>query len=127
MGQLAVIKRVSILTFTLVSLGIAAGCGSSSPSSPSNSTPAADVTITIQGNRGNQSFTPEPSTMRVGQTVAWRNADSITHNATQDSNRFATSNLVAGTTSSPIAMTTAGTFTYHCSIHPGMIGTLVVQ
>jgi len=127
MGQLAVIKRASIVTFTLVSLGIAAACGSSSPSSPSNSTPAADVTITIQGNRGNQSFTPEPSTMRVGQTVAWRNADSITHNATQDSNRFATSNLGAGATSSPIAMTTAGTFTYHCTIHPGMIGTLVVQ
>ena len=127
MGQSALIKRVSVLTFTLGSLGFAAGCGSSSPSSPSSSTPASDVTITIQGNRGNQSFTPEPSTMRVGQTVAWRNADSITHNATQDSNRFATSNLGAGATSSPIAMTTAGTFTYHCTIHPGMIGTLVVQ
>ena len=36
-------------------------------------------------------------------------------------------NLGAGATSSPIAMTTAGTFKYHCTIHPGMIGTLVVQ
>jgi plastocyanin len=24
-------------------------------------------------------------------------------------------------------MSTAGTFTYHCTIHPGMVGTLVVQ
>ena len=81
----------------------------------------------IQGNRSNQSFSPEPATMRVGQSVAWRNADSVAHNATQDANRFATSNLGAGATSSPIAMNTAGTFTYHCTIHPGMIGTLVVQ
>jgi plastocyanin len=100
-------------------------CGSTSP--PTMATASADVTITIQGNRGNQSFSPEPATVRVGQTVAWRNADSITHNATQDANRFATSNLGAGTTSPPIAMTTPGTFTYHCTIHPGMVGTLTVQ
>ena len=106
----------------------AIGCGSSSssPSTPTTST-SADVTITIQGNRGNQSFSPEPATMRVGQTVAWRNADSVTHNATQDANRFATSNLIAGATSPSLAMTTAGTFTYRCTIHPGMIGTLTVQ
>jgi plastocyanin len=24
-------------------------------------------------------------------------------------------------------MSTAGTFTYHCTIHPGMVGTLTVQ
>jgi plastocyanin len=128
MGQSMVIKRLWLLAFTLAGVGLVAGCGSSTSSSPTTpTTQAADVTIAIQGNRGNQSFSPEPATMRVGQTVAWRNADSITHNATQDSNRFATSNLSAGATSSPIAMNAAGTFTYHCTIHPGMIGTLVVQ
>jgi plastocyanin len=114
----------------LLSAFAAAGCGSSSTpttSTPPASTSAADVTIAIQGNRGNQSFSPEPATMRVGQTVSWRNTDSITHNATQDANRFATSNIGAGATSPPIAMTTAGTFTYHCTIHPGMVGTLTVQ
>jgi plastocyanin len=120
-----------ILFLGVIAIGLAAGCSSnsSSSSSPTNPTPtpAADVTIVIQGNRGNQSFSPEPAMMRVGQSVAWRNADSITHNATQDASRFATPNLGAGTTSAPIAMNTAGTFTYHCTIHPGMIGTLVVQ
>jgi len=117
-----------ILILIAIVTGLAAGCSSnSSSSSPSSPTPSADVTITIQGNRGNQSFSPEPATMRAGQSVAWRNADSITHNATQDANRFATPNLGAGVTSSPVTMSTAGTFTYHCTIHPGMIGTLVVQ
>src|SRR5437867_5915741 len=104
----------------------AAGCGSSTPS-PTMASSSADVTITIQGNNGAQSFAPNPATMRAGQSVAWRNADSITHNATQDANRFATSNLPAGATSSPITMSTAGTFTYRCTIHPGMVGTLTVQ
>jgi plastocyanin len=107
-------------------IGFGTGCGSSS-TTPTTPTSSADVTIAIQGNRGNQSFAPDPATVRVGQTVAWRNTDAVTHNATQDLNRFATSNLGGGATSSPITMSTAGTFTYHCSIHPGMVGTLTVQ
>jgi len=119
-------KSVSIVG-VLSAVGFALACGSSSSTSPTNPAQSADVTITIQGNSGNQSFAPNPATMRVGQSVAWRNADSTTHNATQDANRFATSNLGGGATSSPITMSTPGTFTYHCTIHPGMVGTLTVQ
>jgi plastocyanin len=77
--------------------------------------------------RAAQSFSPNPTTMRVGQTVAWKNADSIAHDATQDAARFTTGTLNAGATSNPVTMSTAGTFTYHCAIHPGMIGTITVQ
>jgi plastocyanin len=90
-------------------------------------TPSADVTITILGNRGNQSYSPNPQTVRVGQTVAWRNSDSSTHTATQDSAGFNTGNIAGGATSSPITMSAAGTFPYHCTLHPGMIGTITVQ
>lgn len=85
------------------------------------------MTIQIQGDRGIQSFAPSPTTMRVGQTVAWKNGDSTAHDATQDGSRFATGTINAGATSNPVTMSTAGTFTYHCTIHPGMIGTITVQ
>jgi plastocyanin len=101
-----------------------AGCGSSSPSAP---TVSADVTITMVGNLGSQSYSPNPTTMRVGQTVAWKNGDSIAHTATQDASRFDSGTISGGATSSPLTMNTAGTFTYHCTIHPGMVGSLVVQ
>jgi plastocyanin len=71
----AIVATMSLLVIT-------AACDDDSPA-PSP-TPAADVTITIQGNRGNQSYSPNPVTVRVGQTVAWRNADSIAHTSTQD-------------------------------------------
>jgi len=100
------------------------GCGSSSPSAP---TVAADVTITMVADRGNQSYAPNPTTMRVGQTVAWKNGDSTAHTATQDAARFDSGSIGAGATSTPLTMSTAGTFAYHCTIHPGMVGTLVVQ
>jgi plastocyanin len=114
--------RLSFLAAALALAGSA--CGSSSPAAP---TVAADVTISMVADRGNQSYAPNPTTMRVGQTVAWKNNDTTTHDATQDASRFQTGTVSAGSTSSPITMSTAGTFAYHCTIHPGMVGTLVVQ
>jgi len=102
----------------------AAACGSSSPAAP---TVAADVTISMVGDRGNQSYAPNPTTVRVGQTVAWKNNDTTVHDATQDASRFQTGTINAGSTSAPVTMSTAGTFAYHCTIHPGMVGTLIVQ
>jgi len=106
---------------------IVSACGSSStPTAPTSST-AADVTVTIQGNNGSNSYAPNPVTMRVGQTIAWRNGDSITHTATQDSGGFNTGSIAAGATSTATMMNTAGTFAYHCTLHPGMVGTVNVQ
>ena len=120
----------SFLRLVIVAIGVSivvSACGgSSSPTAPTTST-AADVTVTIQGDRASNSYAPNPVTMRVGQTIAWRNADSITHTATQDSGGFNTGSVTAGTTSAPTMMNTAGTFAYHCTLHPGMVGTINVQ
>jgi len=107
------------------------GCGSNGSMSPASPTPtptpaASDVVITIVGMNGSLSYSPNPATVKVGQTVAWKNADSLAHTATADAGTFNTSTLAAGATSSPITMTTAGTFPYHCAIHSAMTGTLTV-
>jgi len=118
-----------LLTLSAIAVVLtAAACGSStsSPVLPATTT-NVDVTINIQANNGAQSYSPNPATARVGQTVAWRNADTITHTATQDGGSFQTGNIAAGAMSTPITMSSAGTFTYHCAIHPGMVGTLTVQ
>ncbi len=65
--------------------------------------------------------------MTAGQTVAWHNADSTAHTATQDSGQFNTGTINGGANSDPVTMGTRGTFTYHCTIHPGMVGTIIVQ
>ncbi len=115
----------------IVTVVSAAGCGSSysSPSSPS-STPSAtaDVVITINGINGGMSFSPASATAKVGQTVAWKNGDSITHDVEQDAGGgFDTGGVAGGATSKPIKITTAGALPYHCSIHPSMVGMLTVQ
>jgi plastocyanin len=82
----------------------------------------ADVTITISG----FAFTPSLASVRVGQRVAWMNADSTTHTATADNGAFDTGNIAPGTTSAPVMMTSATTLTYHCKIHPFMTASLSV-
>jgi plastocyanin len=116
--------RIGLTGFAVAAALTSAACGSSSPAAP---TVSADVTINMVANNGSQSYAPNPSTMRVGQTVAWKNVDTIAHTATQDAARFDSGTISAGATSAPLTMSTAGTFTYHCTIHPGMVGSLVVQ
>jgi plastocyanin len=45
--------------------------------------------------------------VKVGQTVAWRNGDSITHTATGNAGTFDTGNIAAGATSNFMTMTTS--------------------
>ncbi len=125
---------VPVVVFFSLALVIACGGSYSAPTAPVQppaggggavSAPA-DVTVTILGMDESDSFSPNPVTVKVGQTVAWHNADSITHTATANGGAFDTGVIAPGSTSKTIAMSAAGTFGYHCSIHPEMVGTITV-
>jgi plastocyanin len=94
-------------------------CGGGSPSGP----PAATVTIR------NSAYQPATVTIRKGETVAWVWQDgAIPHNVdgASDLSSFDSGSLVtAGTWR--YRFTKTGTFTYHCDLHPGMQGIVMVQ
>ncbi len=71
-------------------------------------------------------FSPNPLNVAVGTTVTWMNNDTTTHNATADNGSFATGSVAPGGSAS-VKFQTAGTIIYHCTIHPGMVGTVNVQ
>jgi plastocyanin len=76
---------------------------------------------------GSNSYSPNPATVKVGQAVAWHNADALPHTATADAGGFDTGNIAPGATSNPITMNTVGSFPYHCTIHGfTMTGVLTV-
>jgi PKD repeat protein len=95
-----------------------------SPTPSPAPTPFPDLVITIAGNLGASSYSPNPADVRVGQRVIWRNADVMTHTATGGT--FDTGFIAPGASSAPITMSTAGTLPYVCTVHPGMTGTLRV-
>lgn len=94
-----------------------------SPTGSVSSAPmAAGDSVTIQ----NFAFSPASLTVKVGDKVTWTNQDSVGHSATADDSSFDTGVLQQGQSGS-VTFSKAGTYTYHCSVHPNMHGTIIVQ
>lgn len=74
----------------------------------------------------NMAFADEEVTISVGDSILWTNNDSVSHTVTSDDGAFDSGQLEAGDTFA-LDFQTAGTYTYHCDIHPEMTGTVVVE
>jgi plastocyanin len=109
-------------------VGLAACGGSSSPPTQPSPTPSptpaptSNAAISILGNRGNQSFTPNPGSDSGGMT-SWKNNDNLVHRIMANDGSFDTGDIGPGQTSAAEAVPAAG-INYHCTIHPGMIGAI---
>ena len=73
----------------------------------------------------NFAYDPDPVTIQEGGKVTWLNQDSAPHTATADDGSFDTGTLEEGKLKSE-TFKDPGTFTYHCTIHPSMHGTIEV-
>ena len=71
-------------------------------------------------------FSPVSVTIQRGSTVTWTNKDAATHTATADDGSFDTG-LLTTNHNNHFTFSTAGTFTYHCAIHPTMTAQIIVQ
>lgn len=74
----------------------------------------------------NGDFSPAIITIRKGDTVVWENRESVPHTIVSDSGNELVSpslNIYAKYTHT---FDEAGSYDYHCSIHPEMKGTIIV-
>jgi plastocyanin len=82
---------------------------------------SASATVTM----GDFFFSPASATVAAGDTVTWRNTGQAPHNATADDGSFRTPDLNNGQSASH-TFSRDGTFSYICTIHPNMHGTIRV-
>ncbi|MEO7195387.1 MAG: cupredoxin family copper-binding protein [Pseudonocardiaceae bacterium] len=73
----------------------------------------------------NFAFSPATVTMKAGTTVTWTNHDQDAHTVSAMSGAFHSATLNTGQSYS-YTFTTPGRFDYLCTIHPFMLGTVVV-
>ena len=114
-------QRVWRRSAVALSLAAAAGCGGGYSSSTGPSTTTIP-TIAIVGQSGTQAFSPNPASF-AGQQVVFKNNNNVTHRVMLNDGSLDTGDIAPGATSRPITMPPAGT-NYHCSLHPGMIGSV---
>jgi len=85
---------------------------------------AAARTATIQID--NFRFTPPDLTVAAGTTVIWKNRDDSPHRVADKNGTFASAALDTDDSYSR-SFATPGIYHYFCSIHPYMVGTIVVK
>ena len=124
------LRRWTLVPFLVASTAIA-GCSSGKTSSTAAGSGAStgasapvsgELTIHIK----NFAFEPKAASVKVGTKVTWVNDDDTAHTATAESSGpFDTKNL-GKSASGGYTFTTPGTFSYICSIHQYMKGTVTV-
>jgi plastocyanin len=99
---------------------LASGSGGFTASAEQAETSSAEVKI------DNFSFGPGALTVAAGTTVTWTNRDDIPHTVVSEDKVFKSKVL---DTDEKFSFTFAkpGTYAYFCSVHPKMMGKVVVQ
>jgi len=131
-------KMKFLVLFAAISIiAVAAGCASTATSTGTGSTTgtvAATAAVTVSADTTavsgnvvlieNFAFNPEVLTIKVGDTVEWKNNDSVAHNIVFDAFK---SDTIKNGESYKHQFDTAGTYAYACGIHPSMKGTIEVK
>jgi plastocyanin len=122
------------LTVSLVALAAlaapVAGCGGSDDTPPAAQSGGSAQHAALSGDAltiSNFKFTPASVTVSRGARITVTNHDTTAHTATADDGHSFDTGNIDPRSSATLAPSKAGTYRYHCSIHPFMHGTLVVR
>jgi plastocyanin len=115
------VKRTLSLCLVAAAFGIAA-CGGSDdePAASSAAKSGGGTAVAVADN----SFSPADLKVAVGDTVTFENEGQIAHTVTGDD--FDSGSMAPSDTFT-FEASEVGTFTYVCSFHPGMQGTISVD
>jgi plastocyanin len=100
-------------------------CGSDGPG------PAASVSIVSGASAlGTGAYDPNPFTrsFNAGNRVAWANNDAVVHRLVSEAPAplFDSGDIAPGATFE-FTYSARGSYAYHCSIHPTMVGTITLN
>ena len=106
----------------LGTLGIASLLVAGTPERPAAAEPGDQAAVRID----NFNFTPPTLVVAPGTTVTWTNADDSPHTVREKDGKFKSAALDTDDTFSQ-TFAALGEYEYFCSIHPRMVGKIVVQ
>jgi plastocyanin len=113
------VPRPLVTCLCLAAVAVLGGCGGGGGGGSAE--PKA-MTVSMKDLRVH----PATVAVRVGETVTWRNDDSVDHNVTATRGASFHSRAFGANGTYRFTPTRAGTVAYVCTLHPGMEGTLRV-
>ena len=112
------VKRILSICIAAAAIGLTA-CGGSDEPTAAKAPASSSGAVAVADN----SFTPASVKVAVGERVTFENEGAIAHTVTGDD--FDSGSLAPGDTFT-FKASEAGTFSYVCTFHPGMQGTIEV-
>jgi plastocyanin len=103
-----------------------------SPSGPASPSAAAGVCGEAEGpgqvaaSARNFAFNPATITVKAGEKVTWANGDPAPHSIVLDGGECESPSFGEGE-STTLVFNVAGSYPFHCGIHPNMTGTITVS
>ena len=115
--------KVRLLGTAAAVVVLATACGGDSDE-PTTATQSASTDVTIDTFQ----YLPKNLEVAVGTTVTWTDEDAILHTVTSSGATPETFDLKLADKGATASFTfdTPGTYTYVCTVHPGMQGTVTV-
>ena len=129
--KLRTVQTMKIRTFLCVGscvlvVALLGGCAAD-PDTSMTSTATMTGSVSIAKDAGVGHFTPEDVEVSVGGTVTWVNNSGVVHNVIFDDATVTSSKLFYDGEEFRTGFDTAGVFSYICSVHPTMKGTVSVR
>lgn len=113
-----VLAVIAIIVVAVPVLLLTSGGGAGSTAAP-----ASGDAVTI----ANFEYMPPEITVKAGTEVTWANEDSAPHTASADDGSFDTGTIEEGGNTGSVTLDTPGTFSYFCSFHAFMKGSVTVE
>ena len=114
----------------LLTVACGSDAGPTAPAPPADAATANAYILPGAVSLGAGAFGDHPLVIYKGERLRWRNVDGVEHNLEGDTPslpEFVTTGLLVPGGEQSFVMNTLGTMTFHCTIHPQMVGTLIVQ
>jgi len=117
-------RAAHLAVVAVVGVGLLTSCSSSSskPSGGGSTAGAAPNTVQVK----NFSFSPSSLSVAKGTTVTWKFDDTTAHTATSNDKTFDSGSKSAGQ-SFAFTFNTPGTYSYICTFHQYMKGSVTVK
>jgi plastocyanin len=126
-NRLWMMSGAAIIVLGIVALSLSVGGGGGSPSSSSASKPSSSSSSSTTVTISNYMFSPMTDIVKPGATISVTNKDGVAHTLTANNGAFNSGNIGPHQTKTFKAPTKPGTYSYICSIHQYMTGTIKVS
>ena len=120
-----ILASLAAITLVIAACSSSGGASAPAPSVSGSACAPAIGTGTVAVSMKDFAFDPTAITAKVGDTITFSNTGAAPHNATLDAGGCATPDIQPGS-SGGLHFSAAGSYPFHCTIHPDMKGTITV-